>query len=117
MIRKYVKLDVVPGGEAQRFHISEDDERSRHIVFRLFASKGELTLPSGTTAAIEGRKPDGTELRVSGTRSNMEVTFDLPKAAADVPGETICNVVLKSGSKRLYTERFRLVVDENVKEA
>lgn len=117
MIRKYAKLDVVPGGEPQRFYISEDDDRSRHIVFRLFASKGDLVLESGTTATLEGRKPDGTKLTVSGSRSNTEVTFDLPKAAADTPGEIACNVVLRHGSKRLYTERFRLVVDENVKEA
>lgn len=113
MLRKYAKLDVVPGGEPQAFFISEHDDRSRHLIFSLFASEGEIDLPSGTTAVLEGRLPDGEELRIGGTVEGRMLTFDLPAAAAQTAGKIPCNVVLSAGTKRLYTEGFRLVVDKD----
>lgn len=117
MITKYPLLDVVPGGEPQKFHISQHDKNSRTLQFRLFASKGELPeLPSGTTATLEGRKPDMTQLVVSARLSGFLVTVTLPESAASIPGYVPCNIVLRSGSKRLYTELFVLVVDQPAKE-
>lgn len=116
MQRKYAKLDIVPGGEPQHFYISQNDERSRHLVFSLFASEGTFELPQGTTATLEGLKPDGTELKISGSLNGIGVTFDLPESAADIAGKLPCNVVLKSGEKRLYTELFMLIVDPDIEE-
>lgn len=116
MQRKYAKLDVVPGGDPQRFHISKHDEKSRHLLFSLFASEGALELPNGTTASLEGRKPNGTELKISGSLSGIGVTIDLPASAADTAGEIPCNVVLTANGKRLYTEVFLLVVDPDTEE-
>lgn len=117
MQRKYAKLDVVPGGEPQRFYISQNDERSRHLVFSLFASEGTFELEQGTTAALEGLKPDGTELKIAASLNGIGVTVDLPASAADLPGEIPCNVVLAANGKRLYTELFILIVDPDVEEA
>ncbi len=117
MWSKYTRLDVVPGGEPQRFYISENDERSRELLFRLFASTGEFEMPeSGVTVTLEGRKPDGSDLKVTGSRTNSALTFVLPASAADMPGEIPCNVVITAGNKRLYTEMFILVVDPDTRE-
>ena len=62
MYRKYIKLDAVPGGDPVRIYISQGDKRSRRIEFSLFASTGELTLPSGTVVKMKARRPDGEEL-------------------------------------------------------
>ncbi len=114
MVRKYAKLDVVPGGEPQHFFISERDDRSRHLIFSLFASEGEFETPSGMTASLEGRLPEGGELIVTGAVEGIMVTFDIPASAAAKAGVIPCNVVLKSGNLRLYTEGFQLVVDKDV---
>ena len=117
MWSKYTRLDVVPGGEPQKFYISENDDRSRELLFRLFASSGDFVMPdSGVTVTLEGRKPDGTDLRVTGSRINQALTFLLPASAADQPGEIPCNVVISGGNKRLYTEMFILVVDPDTRE-
>lgn len=116
MITKYPLLDVVPGGEPQKFHISKFDKNSRTLQFRLFASSGELDIPSGTTASLEGRKPDMSELKVSASLNGYLVTVTLPESAADKAGYVPCNIILKNGNKRLYSELFILVVDKPAKE-
>ena len=83
----------------------------------MFASEGELELPQGTTAKLEGTKPDGTELTVSAAINGVGVTVDLPAAAADVSGEIPCKIVLTSEGRRLGTETFILIADPDVKEA
>ena len=114
MVRKYAKLDMVPGGQPQRFDISEHDDRTRHLIFSLFASEGEFTMPENCTATLEGRLPSGGELKVNGQVEGYMVTFDLPAAAAAVAGTIPCNVVLTYDGNRLYSEGFRLVVDKDV---
>ena len=44
--RRYKKLDVVPGGEPVRINVSQGDALSRVLTFSLFASSGELEIPS-----------------------------------------------------------------------
>lgn len=117
MQRKYAKLDVVPGQSPQLWHVSQHDKRSRHIIFSLFARDGTLSLPSGTTATLEGRKPDGTDLVLSASLNNLAVTIDLPESAAETAGTIPCRILLKSGDKRLYTETFEIIADPDVKEA
>lgn len=117
MITKYPQLDVVPGGRPQRFHISQYDKNSRTLQFKLFAREGELeTPPIGTTAKLEGFKPDGEALFISASLSGFLVTVTLPESAASVPGEIPCRIALTKGSDRLYTEVFILVVDKPAKE-
>ena len=112
---KYTKLDVVPGGEPQQYPISQGDKNSRSLAFSLFARSGELSIPQGATVTLEGKKPDGTALVVSGTLSGIGARFLLPESAADVPGRIPCQVVIRSGTRRLYTETFYLIVDQKTK--
>ena len=113
---KYTKLDVVPGGEPQPYFISQGDKNSRSLAFSLFAKSGELEIPQGATVTLEGKKPDGTELVVSGTLAGIGARFLLPESAASVPGRIPCKVVIRSGTSRLYTETFLLIVDRKTKE-
>ena len=117
MITKYPLLDVVPGGRPQRFPISRYDQNARTLQFRLFASVGELPeIPSGTIASLEGKKPDGSEMKVRANRSGFLVTVTLPESAASLSGEIPCNIVLTKGRKRLASELFIIVVDPPAKE-
>ena len=113
---KYSKLDVVPGGEPQQYLISQGDRDSRSLAFSLFARIGELEIPQGATVILEGKKPDGTALVVPGTLAGISARFLLPESAASVPGRVPCKVVIRSGTIRLYTETFYLIVDQKTKE-
>ena len=53
LTRKY-NLDIVPGGLPLYIRVSRKDTSST-LVFSLFAGKGVLDVPAGTTAAFRGR--------------------------------------------------------------
>lgn len=116
MQSKYTWIDVVPGDDPEKFHISEHDDRSRHLMLRIYAREGEIELSDSATVEIEGKKPDGTELHVTGSRINLACTFDLPAEAASVPGEVPCKILIADGNKKIYTELFILVVDPDTGE-
>ena len=109
--RRYKKLDVVPGGKPVRINVSQGDALSRVLTFSLFASSGELEIPSGASVALKGRKPDGEEMVLAGTLEGIMATFTLPETAMDTPGNMPCNVVISAGQNRLYTETVMITID------
>ena len=109
--RRYKKLDVVPGGEPARINVSQGDALSRVLTFSLFASSGELEIPSGASVTLKGRKPDGSEMTLAGTLEGVMATFTLPESAMDKPGEMPCNVVISAGQNRRYTETGIITID------
>ena len=112
MYRKYIKLDAVPGGDPVRIYISQGDKRSRRIEFSLFASTGELELPSGTVVKMKARRPDGEELEITGSRNNLAVVFQIPEAFAEYDGDIPAVITATSGSERLTFEPVWLVCDK-----
>lgn len=114
MVSKYAKLDVVPGGDPVKFFISENDIRSRTLIFRLFAREGELEIPSGATVTLEAKRPDGAEFEIAGTRNNLELKFILPEAVAEQAGTIPAQVAIKTSDSELRTERILIVVDPGV---
>lgn len=111
MYRKYIKLDAVPGGQPVKIYISQGDKRSRHIEFSMYASSGELELPSGTTVKMKARRPDGEELELVGSRNNLSVTFDIPAAFTEYAGKIPAVITATSGDERLTFESVWLVCD------
>lgn len=113
--RRYKKLDVVPGGAPVRINVSQGDIMTRTLVFSLFASAGELSIPAGASVALKGKRPDGEDMALPGTLEGIMATFTLPEAALEVPGEMPCNVVISSGGNRLYTEMIEISIDTPAK--
>lgn len=95
-------LDVYPGGVQKPVRLKQYSD-DFEIVFSLYASRGEFTLESGTTAAIRGRKPDGNvyseDAVIDIEGKTVTVTGDVQITA--VSGRAFFEIVLENDGKEL----------------
>lgn len=111
---QYYNLDLVPDvSRITVVHCSVNDT-SRHIVMYLFSEGIKYTIPKGTTARIEGTKPNGVFIvDINCTSGESFVEFDLKKEMDNYPGSIICAVVLTdSDGLEIGTGSFILQVNE-----
>lgn len=111
---QYYNLDLVPDvSRITVVHCSVNDT-SRHIVMYLFSEGIKYTIPKGTTARIEGTKPNGVFIVDINCRSGESfVEFDLKKEMDNYPGSIICAIVLTdSDGLEIGTGSFILQVNE-----
>ena len=107
LTRKY-NLDIVPGRLPLVVRVSRKDTSST-LVFSLFAGKGVLDVPAGTTAAFRGK---GVNVPASFSIVNhiptvtVNLTLDMTEKAGWIPFE----IVLNSGACKLVTATLYLDV-------
>lgn len=111
MYTNQVPIDIVPGGEPPVIHVSQYDAGSRTFNFALFATDGELEIPVGATASIEGTKPDGNGFDIEAAIDGNIVTVTLTEQMAAVAGRVPCKIVVEQGGTTILTETFILKVD------
>lgn len=107
-------LDLVPDvSRITIVHCSVNDT-SRHIVMYLFSEGIKYTIPKGTTARIEGTKPNGVfTIDITCPNGESFVEFDLTKTMDDYPGSVICAIVLSDfDGLEIGTGSFILQVNE-----
>ena len=111
-ITKTYQLDMAPGGVPVVVHVSQYDEDFT-LVFNLYASSGEFTVSSGTTAAIRGTKKDGMGYSVDATMdvTNKKVTVAGDQQMTAVAGKQIFELTLTKSNKELNTANFILDVE------
>ena len=107
LTRRY-KFDIVPGGPALLIRASRKDSSSR-LVFSLFAGRGVLDIPAGTTAAFRG-KGINVPASFSIVRSIPTVTVDLTREMTQKAGWVPFEIVLTSGTHTLVTATLYLDV-------
>ena len=106
LTRNY-NLDVVPGGLPLLIRVSRKDTSST-LVFSLYAGKGALDIPTGTTATVRGKATAPATFSI--VNSIPTVTVDLTVDMTDTVGWIPFEVVLQSGEYRLVTATFYLDV-------
>lgn len=130
MLKRTYELDMVPGGIPLSIHLSQYDSDVQ-LVFELFASQGELNIPStGVSAEIRGTKLDGNGISAAGTfqivNSVPTVTVQVTKQMTAIAGKNIFELVLstKSGdvkydlpSANFYLEVERAALDYDTLES
>ena len=107
------KLNVVPGGIIPVVHVSQYDV-DRALTFTLYDGSTAATLASGTTAKVEGTKPDGKGFQYGSPEVSLSgnvVTINTPIQMTCVSGTTDCKVILKKGSQVIGTALFLLEVE------
>ena len=112
MIKYKLDVDVVPGGRRTEAYLNQYDE-DYTLEIHLFASRGELTIPSGTTATIRGTKSDGNgyDQTVAVDAESMVVTVSGDIQMSAVAGRSVYEVSLFKDGKRLSTANFDLIVE------
>lgn len=117
MLTTTYELDIVPGGVPQVITASQYDANSRSLAFNLYSSTGNLSLPSGTHAAIRGTKPDGNGFDYDATITGTTVTFTVTEQMTAIAGRVMCEIYLYSGTagsssyKQIATANFILYVE------
>ena len=110
MVTQTYELNLIPGGNIVNVHVSQYDE-GRTITFDLLNGSVPFTPPSGTTASVDGTKPDKTGFSIDATVSGGTVSFKTAEAICNVAGQTICEVRLRQGTNDIGTQNFILDVE------
>lgn len=110
MITLTQKLNVVSIGVPPIIHLSQYDS-DFSLVFELYASTGDFTLPSGTTAEIRGTKADGNGYDADATVSGTTITVTGDEQMTAAAGCNVFEIALYKSGKRLNTINFILQVE------
>lgn len=107
------KLDMRHGVVPRVIRVSQYDSDFT-LVFELFASDGDFTIESGTTAAIRGTKPSGTGYSAAATVNAAEKTVTVTGDAqmTAVKGRCTYEITLYKGDKELNSANFILLVED-----
>lgn len=103
-------LNIYAAGIPQIISLSQYDDDFR-LVFSLYTSEGEFTIPSGTTAEVMGTKVDGNGYSASASISGSTVTVTGNKQMTACAGRNVYEIVLTQSGKRLATVNFILKVE------
>ena len=102
-------LDVVPGGIPIVVPLKQYEDNVK-LKFKLYARVGSLDIPSGTTVAIRGTKPDGNGISIDASISGTTVTVNVKKQMTAAAGKSPYELVLSQNSKEFITASFMVDV-------
>lgn len=112
MIEVRYNLNMVPDkGSPIHINVSQNDDKCRTFIFKLYSSDGSWTAPASATATIEGRKDDGKFFSFACTYSNGEVTVVVQQQMVVVAGKVRCKIKLVSGAETIESAPFYFVVN------
>lgn len=101
---------MTPGGVTPVVHLSQYDEAFQ-LEFTLYSRTGELDIPSGATAMIEGTKLDGKAYSANAAISGNVVTVTGDVQISAVAGNNPFQIVLKSGNSTIGSANFTISVE------
>lgn len=109
MIEKNVKL-WLGDGPLVTVRVSQFDTMWR-FVFSIIHNSQPWQIPTGATAVLNGRKPDGNLFAFSGTISDNKVTVDADVQMTAVAGQTVCELSILADGKVVGTANFIMDVE------
>lgn len=98
-------------GSPIHINVSQNDDKCRTFIFKLYSSDGSWTAPASATSTIEGRKDDGKFFSFACTYSNGEVTVIVQQQMVAVAGKVRCKIKLVSGAETIESAPFYFVVN------
>jgi hypothetical protein len=112
MITQTLQLNLVPKGISPRLYVTQYDYDSRTLTFEIYNGSNRFTLTSGTTAKIQGTKPDrhGFSYNAEVDTANNVITADITQQMTAVDGDVVVEIVLIKNNKRIGTLNFVMVV-------
>jgi len=107
-----IKLNMVPGGIIPVVHLSQNDI-GRVIQFELYDGVTTASITTGTTATIEGTKPDNHAFQYDASVSGNVVTVNTVQQMVIVPGTVECTLSLTYNSQVIGTALFFMEVEKS----
>ena len=113
MVTQEFDLSVTPVGNPVQIHLNKDDADFQ-LIFNIGSRSGTFTMESNTAAQIRGTKPDGTKYQAYGNVSvaNKKVTINGDRNMTNVPGIGIFEICLIHARKELYTQNFKVYIED-----
>lgn len=109
MTTQTIYLNMIPGSVPPVIHVSQYDTDENALVFNLHM--GSVPFTAGSTATIEGTKPDKTGFTYAASYSDNTVTADLTEQMTAVSGAVMCEVRITDGANTVGTQNFILMVE------
>ena len=110
MTSQTFNLDLIPQGVPPIVHVSQYDKGQTWLI-DVTENGIPFTIPSGTSVAIQGTKPDNTGFQYAGTYSGTQVEFTVEQQMTVLAGELDCELVLVNGEEQVATINFILAVE------
>lgn len=110
MTSQTFNLELIPQGVPPIIHVSQYDKGQTWLI-DVTENGIPFTIPSGTSATVQGTKPDNTGFQYSGTADGTQVEFTLQEQMTVLAGEYDCELVLVNGNDQVATINFTLVVE------
>ena len=111
LVNRSFSVNVTPGMMPPIVHVSEYDVGRAYTVSILDEQGNTFTIPSGTTASIEGTLNGSVGFTQSATISNNQVSFTLSQSMTAYSGKAWCKIKLTQNSQPIQTCAFVLAVD------
>lgn len=112
MITQEYYCDLIPSAVPFMIHVSQYDKGSRKLIFHLIYNSQEFTPPAGSTASIEGVKPDGKGYTYDATLQGSTVSVDLTTQMTAVDGDSYSKLIIANGDEILGTAPFVIRVNK-----
>lgn len=110
MIDQNYAINLVPGKDLVVVHVSQYDV-GRNIILNLYDGSATFRPPTGSTAVIEGTKPDKRGFSLPATIQSTAAIFETTRNMCAVPGQTRCEIRIKNGTDDIGTANFILEVE------
>lgn len=110
MTSQTFNLELIPQGVPPIIHVSQYDKGQTWLI-DVTENGIPFTIPLGTSATVQGTKPDNTGFQYSGTADGTQVEFTLQEQMTVLAGEYDCELVLVNGNDQVATINFTLQVE------
>lgn len=111
LVNRSFSVNVTPGEMPPIVHVSEYDVGRAYTVSILDEQGNTFTIPTGTTASIEGTLNGTVGFTQTATVSNNQVSFTLSESMTAYSGKAWCKIKLTQNSQPIQTCAFILAVD------
>lgn len=112
MTSQTFNLELIPQGVPPIVHVSQYDKGQTWNI-HIFENGVVFPVPSGTSAAVQGTKPDNTGFQYPAVISvgDNVVTFTVEQQMTVLGGQFECELVLVNGENQVATINFILEVE------
>ena len=106
------KLEMTPGhAVSETVYVSQGDELWRELRFRLCIGGEDFGIPSGASAYLVGRKPDGIYIEGEICTDEPAVYFNINDGMCDIAGPVLCKIMIEKEGARIFSAPFIMMVE------
>ena len=111
LVTKDFSINITPGEMPPTVHVSEYDIGRSYNVTLIDENGSAFTIPTGTTATVEGTLNGAVGFTTSATIDGNQISFALTESMTAYAGKAWCKIKLTQNSQPIQTCAFILAVD------